>query len=84
MARHCIEALKVVVESQEVCIALLFVGIDSKELNLTLVVIRRDLGLRGHLNEDVSIFVVLNFRKKILCLVCSNCFTFEVLVHTLT
>jgi hypothetical protein len=33
-------------KSQEVCIALLFVGIDSGEPNLNLVVVQRGLGLR--------------------------------------
>jgi hypothetical protein len=47
MARHHSRAPKLVVESWEVCIALLFMGIDSGEPNLTLVVIWRGLGLRG-------------------------------------
>jgi hypothetical protein len=40
MARHCQGAPNCVVESWEVCITLLFVGIDSEEPNLILVIIR--------------------------------------------
>jgi hypothetical protein len=46
MARHRPGTPKLVVESREVCISLLFMGIDSGESNLNLVVVQRGLGLR--------------------------------------
>jgi hypothetical protein len=63
-----------VVESQKVCIDLPFVGIDSEELNLILVIVLGSLrvesnpGLCGHLNGDVGAFVALIYfhREQIL------------------
>jgi hypothetical protein len=75
MARHCPGSPNCVAESQEVCITLLFMGIDSEELNLILVIIQGGLrvennpALCGHLNEDVGDFVALNFRNKYVSLV---------------
>jgi hypothetical protein len=66
---------KCVVESREVCITLLFIGIDSEELNLMLVIVQGGLRVEsnptlcGHLNRDIGAFVVLNFRNKSLSLV---------------
>jgi hypothetical protein len=77
-ARRCLKTPNVV-ESQKVCIALLFMKIDSEELNLILVIVQRglrvesNLTLCGILNRDVCVFVALNFRNKSLSLIsCSN------------
>jgi hypothetical protein len=53
------ELLRIVVESQKICIALLFVGIDSEELGwpwwqLGRIRVERDPGLCGLLNGDVG------------------------------
>jgi hypothetical protein len=59
-----------VVESQEVCIALLFVGNESEEPNSTLVAVQGGFrvesnpALRGLHNGDVGTFVMLNFGNK--------------------
>jgi hypothetical protein len=64
-----------VIESQKVCITLLFMRIDSEEPNLILVIVRGGLrvesnpALCGHLNRDVGAFVALNFGNKSLSLV---------------
>jgi hypothetical protein len=74
MARRCPGTSKCVVESWEVCIIILFVGIDSKELNLILVIIQGDIrvesnpALCGLLNGDVRALVALNLRNKSLSL----------------
>jgi hypothetical protein len=49
MARCCSRVPKCVVESQEVCITLLFVGIDREEPNLILVIIRGGLRVNSNL-----------------------------------
>jgi hypothetical protein len=75
MARHCPGAPKCVVESQEVCIILLFVQIDSEEPNFILVIVWGGLRVEsnpafcGHINGDVGAFVALNFGNKFLSLV---------------
>jgi hypothetical protein len=75
MARYCPGDPKCVVESQEVCITLLFMGIESEEPNLILVIVRgglrveRNPTLCWHLNRDIGAFVALNFRNKSLSLV---------------
>jgi hypothetical protein len=53
------ELLRIVVESQEVCIALLFVGNDIEELGwlwwqLGKIMVERDPTLCGFLNRDVG------------------------------
>jgi hypothetical protein len=78
MASRCPGTPKCVVESQEVCITLLFMGIDSEELNLILVIVRGGLrvesnpALCGHLNGGIGAFVALNFKNKSLSLVPYN------------
>jgi hypothetical protein len=74
MTRHCRETPKCVIECREVSITLLFVGIDSEELNLIFVIVRGGLrvesnpALCGHLNGDVGTFAALNFGNKSLSL----------------
>jgi hypothetical protein len=46
MVRRHPESPKLMIESEEVCIALLFMGIDCGELSLASVVVQRGLGLR--------------------------------------
>jgi hypothetical protein len=64
-----------VFESREVCITLLFVGINSEESNSILVIVQRGLRVEsnptlcGPLNGDVGSFVALNFKNKSLSLV---------------
>jgi hypothetical protein len=64
-----------VVESREVCIILLFMGIDSEEPNLILMIVQgvlrveSNLALCEHLNGDIGAFVVLNFGNKSLPLI---------------
>jgi hypothetical protein len=75
MTRRCRETPKCVIECREVSIILLFVGIDSEELNLIFVIVRGGLrvesnpALCGHLNGDVGTFAALNFGNKSLSLV---------------
>jgi hypothetical protein len=69
MTRHHLGTPKLVVESQEVCIVLLFMENLSGEPSwpwwwLRRFRFERDLILCGLLNGDVDIFVVLNFRNK--------------------
>jgi hypothetical protein len=67
-----------VVGSQKVCIALLFVGIDSEEPNSILVIIQGGFKVESNptlcrlLNGDVGAFVALNFRNKSLS--CVSCY----------
>jgi hypothetical protein len=74
MASYCPRTPKCAIESREVCITLLFMGIDSEEPNLILVIVQICLrvesnpALCGHLNGDVGAFVTLNFENKSLSL----------------
>jgi hypothetical protein len=86
MARRCPGTPKCVVESREVCITLLFVGIDSEKPNLILVIVRRglrvesDLTFCGLLNGDVGAFVALNFGNRSLSLVSYSIYLLKLLL----
>jgi hypothetical protein len=76
MARHCLRAIKLVVELWEVCIAPSVWGLIVKnEINLgghsKRFRVERNPVLCGHLNGDVGIFVVLNFGNKS-CVLCAH------------
>jgi hypothetical protein len=76
------EILRIVVESWKICIALLFVGIDSEEpgwpwWQLERIRVERDLTLYRILNGDVSNLCGWpNFRNKYCVSVCFLWFTF--------
>jgi hypothetical protein len=85
------------VEFREVCITLLFMGIDSEESNLILVIVQGGLRVEsnptffGLLNGDVGALVALNFGNKPLSLISCNIYFLKFLllfyllrVHILT